>query len=153
MLTHVAKLTRNDSKFDASVLLPSYSFCFLHEKRSETLPVVHLSNVKRDENTFAYLVLELRWVSSVHRYSGAVYMELPHDARTTFCPIFMHKFWAKCSLFGALPEPKQSDEDITLRILVRKEGLPTTVRGIVPTQQLDRFWSNFVVDLVYLRGV
>lgn len=36
-LLHVAKLTRNHSNFDASVLLRSYAFCFLHKERSETL--------------------------------------------------------------------------------------------------------------------
>lgn len=79
-------------------------------------------------------------------------MELPHDTRAAFCPTFTHKLWAKRPLVGAFSQPKQSDEDVALRVLIRKEGLPTAVRGIVSPQQLDRFRSNFVVDLVYLRS-
>lgn len=86
---------------------------------------------RKNKKNFAYLMLELGWVSSMHRHSSAIYMELPHDARPTFRPTFLHKFWAKCPLFGALPQPKQSDEDITLRIFIRNESFPTTVRSIV----------------------
>jgi len=106
--TYGPKLTRNDSKFDAPVFLPGNALRFLHKERSEALwvgGVVHLSNVKtwRVKKTFAYLMLELGWVSSMHRHSGAIYMEFPHDTRPTFRPAFLHKLWAKCALFGALP--------------------------------------------------
>lgn len=37
LLTHVVGLTRDDSKFDAPVFLPSYAFRFLHKERSEAL--------------------------------------------------------------------------------------------------------------------
>jgi len=76
-------------------------------------------------------MLELRWVSSVHRHSRAIHMELPHDTRAAFCPTFTHKLWAKRPLVGAFSQPKQSDEDVALRVLIREEGLPTAVRGIV----------------------
>jgi hypothetical protein len=37
LLTRVAGLTRNDSKFDAPVFLPSNALRFLHKERSEAL--------------------------------------------------------------------------------------------------------------------
>jgi hypothetical protein len=51
--------------------------------------------------------------------------------------IFTHKLWAKRPFFGAFSQPKETNEDITLRVLIRKEGLPAAIRGIVSAQQFD----------------
>jgi hypothetical protein len=83
---------------------------------------------------FTHLVLELCGVSSVHWHGCAIHVEFPHDASTTFCTIFMDKFWAKRPFLGAFSQPKETNEDVPLRILIRKEGLPAAIRGIVSAQ-------------------
>jgi hypothetical protein len=82
----------------------------------------------------SYLMLELRGVSSVHRYSCTVHMELAHNARAPFGATFVHEFWAKRPFFGTFSQSKESDEDVPLGILIRKEGLPAAVRRIVSAQ-------------------
>ena len=82
-------------------------------------------------------MLELRWVSSVHRYSCAVHMKLTHNARAPFCAACAHEFRAKRAFFGALSQSKESYKDVALGILIRKEGLPAAVCGIVSAQQFN----------------
>ena len=93
---------------------------------------MQLRNVTHYESyVFTHLVLELCGVSSVHWHGCAIHVEFPYDAGTTFCPIFAHKLRAKRPFFGAFSQPKETNEDIALRIFIRKEGLPAAIRGIV----------------------
>lgn len=82
-------------------------------------------------------MLELCGVSSVHWYGCAIHVKFPHDAGAAICVIFTHKLRAKRPFFGAFSQSKETDEDITLRVLIREEGLPAAIRGIVSAEQFD----------------
>ncbi len=86
---------------------------------------------------FTYLVLELCGVSSMHRHGCTIHVKFPYDASTAFCPIFTHELRAKRPFFRTFSQPEETNEDIALRIFIRKEGLPAAIRGIVSAQQFD----------------
>ena len=75
-------------------------------------------------------------------------MQLSDD--TAAAHLAPHQLRTERALVGALPQPKEADEDISLRILVGQERLPAAVRSIVPTKQLHGLRSDLVVNLVYL---
>jgi len=97
----------NVPEITASLILPCSSLAMRSASSIRSVPKPFrgsfLATVPVQDNVqvCAYLMLELSWVSSVHRHSGAIYMELPHDTRPAFCPTFSHEFQAKCPLFGA----------------------------------------------------
>lgn len=73
----------------------------------------------------------------MHWYGCAIHVEFPYDAGATLCTIFTHKLRAKRPFFGAFSQPKETNEDISLRVLIRKKGLPAAIRGIVSAEQFD----------------
>jgi len=86
------------------------------------------------------LVLEQGRVPGVHRYRGAVDVQLAdHRALAV-----LEELLPECALLGALAQAKEADEDIPLRVLVRQERLPPAVSDVIAP---DKF------ELVRLRGV
>jgi hypothetical protein len=95
-------------------------------------------------------MLELGRITAMHRDSRAIHMKLSYNATTPFRSFRPHELRTERALLRALPQPQKTNEDILLGVFVRKEGLPTSVRGVVASEQLYRFGSNFVMDFVDL---
>lgn len=78
-------------------------------------------------------------------------MQLSHYTAPALLTIILHQFWAECSLVRALSQTQESDEDVALRIFVRKERFPSTIGRVVPSQEFHGLGTDFVMDLVDLQ--
>lgn len=89
-------------------------------------------------------------ISPMYRYSRPIHMQLPYNAAPTLISVLGHQLGPEGTLFRTLSQTQQANEDILFRIFVGKESLPATVGCIISPKQLDRFWTHFVMDFVYL---
>lgn len=77
-------------------------------------------------------------------------MQLLHYTASALISVFLYQFGTERPLFRTLSQPQQTNKDVPLWILVREECLPASICGIITSQELNRLWANFVVDLVNL---
>jgi len=93
--------TRDDSDLHAIMLLSSYPFRLLHQKRSKTLrhrlyvKVMHNS----DSESGTHLVLEFRGIPPVNRDRCPVNVQLPHYTGSSY------ELRPKRAFFGTLSQP------------------------------------------------
>src|SRR5687767_15713032 len=89
------------------------------------------------------LMLELPRISGMYRNSCAVDVELSdHAGRLAGQLLTISVF------FCAFAQSKKRDKDVLLGILVGEESLPSSIGGVVATDELDLVWSDLVLDLV-----
>lgn len=74
-------------------------------------------------------MLELAGVSAADGDDAAIDVELADDGGAAF------EFGSK-RLRRAAAQTQQADQDVLLRVLVRKEGLPAPVGNVVPSHEL-----------------
>jgi hypothetical protein len=77
-------------------------------------------------------------------------MQLPDNTASAMIAFLPDQLRSECPLLRAFPQPQQTDQNITLWILVRQEGLPTTIGSIIPPKEFDRLWPDFVVNFMNL---
>ena len=94
-------------------------------------------------------MLELCRVAPVHGHRRAIHMQLSYDAAAALLP--RDQLRPERALVRALPQAKEANEDIPLRILVGQERLPASVCGVVPAKQLHGLRTDLVVNFVDLR--
>lgn len=76
-----------------------------------------------------HLMLELAGVSAADGDDAAVNVQLAHDGHASF-QLRPERLW------GAATQTQQANQDVLLWILVGQEGLPATVGGVIPPNQL-----------------
>lgn len=94
-------------------------------------------------------MLELCGVAPVHGHRRAIHMQLSDDAASALLP--PDQLRPERALVRALPQSKEANEDIPLRILVGQERLPAPVCGVVAAKQLHRLRADLVMDFVDLQ--
>jgi hypothetical protein len=60
------------------------------------------------------------------------------------------QFLAECAFLGTLSQSEQADQDILLWIFIREESLPTPIRSIISSKQLQRLRSYTLMDFGHL---
>ena len=95
-------------------------------------------------------MLEFGWIPSMHRYRGSIHMQLPHNTASALIAFLPDQLWTEGSIIRAFPQPQQTDQDITLWILVRQECFPAAISSIIPPEEFDRLWPDFVMNFVNL---
>ena len=100
-------------------------------------------------NLDTYLVLKLCRIAPVDRYRRAIHMQLSDDTAAPLVP--PHQLRPERAFVRTLAQSKEADEDISLRILVGQERLPTPICSVVPTEQFHGLRTDLVVYLVDLQ--
>ena len=86
-------------------------------------------------------MLELGWIARVHWDGRAVDVKLAYDRAATL-------ELRAVGVVGALAQAQQPHQDILLRILVRQERLPATVRRVVTADQLYLVGHSRTINVI-----
>ena len=88
-----------------------------------------------------HLMLELSWIARVHWDGRAVDMKFAYDRAAALQ-------LRAVGVVGALAQAQQPHQDILLRILVRQERLPATVRRVVTADQLHLVGHSRTINVI-----
>jgi hypothetical protein len=77
-------------------------------------------------------MLEFLWISRVYWCCGTIHVQLSDQ---TAASRHADKLFPVRAVLGALSESEQADEDILAWVLIGEECLPSSIRGVIPSEQ------------------